>query len=259
MKGLYIGAAGMMNYMKHLDVHSNNIANSETAGFKFDQLTSQAMSRKQVQFNQADSAKTIGSVDYAVHPNQTFVNLKQGSMQVTGRDLDFFLHDADSEAGSSFFVAGKDGETFLTRGGSFYSDQNGFLKTSDGANLLAENGTAIQVGAQTKITVDTAGNIRRADTNELLGKLQTKFIAADQRGNLEKNGLGQLTLKTGTIQGLPAGRALIQNGVLESSNVDMSTEMVELMDNQRMVQASSNIIKMFDTVYDKESSGLLRN
>ncbi|EHL2621465.1 flagellar biosynthesis protein FlgG, partial [Listeria monocytogenes] len=55
-----------------------------------------------------------------------------------------------------------------------------------------------------------------------------------------------------------AGQGIIQNGVIETSNVDLGVEMVQLMDNQRMVQASKNVVNMFDKVYDKEATGLIR-
>lgn len=98
MKGLYIGAAGMMNYMQHIQVHSNNVANAQTPGFKFDQLTSEVISRNKVNYQNGPVARQVGTIDYGVRPAATHINLTAGSSYITNRDRDFFMQDTDPYA-----------------------------------------------------------------------------------------------------------------------------------------------------------------
>ncbi len=104
MKGLYIGAAGMMNYMQHIQVHSNNVANAQTPGFKFDQLTSEVISRNKVNYQNGPVARQVGTIDYGVRPAATHINLTAGSSYITNRDRDFFMQDTDPTQGSNFFI-----------------------------------------------------------------------------------------------------------------------------------------------------------
>ncbi|KAB0243894.1 flagellar biosynthesis protein FlgG, partial [Escherichia coli] len=97
-----------------------------------------------------------------------------------------------------------------------------------------------------------------AETGQYLGRLGTKFVSANQADSLVKDGEGRLHVNGINTMNLPAGQGIIQNGVIETSNVDLGVEMVQLMDNQRMVQASKNVVNMFDKVYDKEATGLIR-
>ncbi|CCQ23158.1 Flagellar hook protein flgE [Listeria monocytogenes N53-1] len=126
MKGLYIGAAGMMNYMQHIQVHSNNVANAQTPGFKFDQLTSEVISRNKVNYQNGPVTRQVGTIDYGVRPAATHINLTAGSSYITNRDRDFFMQDTDPTQGSNFFITAKNGEISLSRGGQFHSDQFGF-------------------------------------------------------------------------------------------------------------------------------------
>lgn len=102
MNGLYIGSMGMMNYMQRINVHSNNVANAQTTGFKAENMTSKVFDVQDT-YRRGDGAVTnIGSVDYAVVPAATHVNLVQGNIQMTNSDTDFFLDDGT--AGTASFL-----------------------------------------------------------------------------------------------------------------------------------------------------------
>lgn len=101
MNGLYIGSMGMMNYMQRINVHSNNVANAQTTGFKAENMTSKVFDVQDT-YRRGDGAVTnIGSVDYAVVPAATHVNLVQGNIQMTNSATDFFLDDG--AAGTTSF------------------------------------------------------------------------------------------------------------------------------------------------------------
>ncbi|WP_099222075.1 flagellar hook-basal body complex protein [Listeria costaricensis] len=258
MKGLYIGAAGMMTNMQKINVRSNNMANSSTSGFKFDQMTTTPISKKTVMFQDNASRRAIGTTEYAVRPEETYVNLKPGSTYITGRDQDFFIRDLDPDAGASFFVTELRGQTYLSRGGQLHVNADGYLHTVEGAHLLDKNGAQIRVGVGTKLQVSADGRIYNAETGAFLAQLATKFVQTADKGRLVQFSGGKMQLEGMDTLALPDGRGTIQNGVLEMSNVDLGAQMVGLMEDQRMVQASSNVMAMFDKVYDKEATGLTR-
>ncbi|WP_239255967.1 flagellar hook-basal body complex protein [Listeria ilorinensis] len=258
MKGLYIGAAGMMTNMQKINVRSNNIANSSTSGFKFDQMTTTPISKKTVMFQDHTGRRAIGGIEYAVRPEGTYVNLKPGSTYITGRDQDFFIHDLDPNAGASFFMTEFRGKTYLSRGGQLQVNAEGYLHTAEGAYLLDVNGAQVRVGAGTKLQVSADGRIYNAESGAFLAQLATKFVQTADKGHLIQFSGGKMQLEGTDTRALPNGQGSVQNGVLEMSNVDMGAQMVGLMEDQRMVQASSNVMAMFDKVYDKEATGLIR-
>ena len=90
MNGLYIGSMGMMNYMRRINVHSNNVANAQTTGFKAENMTSKVFDVQDTYRRGDGVATNIGSVDYAVVPAATHVNLVQGNIQMTNSATDFF-------------------------------------------------------------------------------------------------------------------------------------------------------------------------
>lgn len=106
-----------------LNVTSNNIANSNTVGFKS---------------SRAEFADLFSSTSYGLARNAVGAGVKvsnvaqqfsQGNINPTGRNLDFAID------GEGFFTVSKNGDTFYTRAGNFQPDNRGFVVTPDGARL----------------------------------------------------------------------------------------------------------------------------
>lgn len=250
MNGLYIGATGALNHMQHLNVHSNNITNASTPGFKFDSMTSSIYSTHQTLAQLNNGAQRIGSMDNKVVPTETHVNLTQGTTMITNRQMDFFLDD--KEVGStSFFVVERNGETFLTRNGNFGINADGFLTTANGDYVLDADNQRIRIPNNRNITVDITGRVFDEGGNQLT-QLQTRAVDSELADSLVKHADGRFTLNGTDITALPQGTAQMHNGILESSNVDMANEMVELMKNQKMVNSSSSIMKTMHAIHEKE-------
>lgn len=257
MNGLYIGSMGMMNYMQRINVHSNNVANAQTTGFKAENMTSKVFDVQDT-YRRGDGAVTnIGSVDYAVVPAATHVNLVQGNVQITNSATDFFLDDGAAGT-SSFFVTSKNDETFLTRDGSFTLNSDRYLQTSSGAFVMGENNGRIRIPEGAKVAVQADGTLYDEVTQNNIARLQTKTVDAETNARLVQRENKSFTLAEGNIANLPNGTGIVKNHMLENSNVDMTKEMADLMSSQKMIQASQRIMTSFDKIYEKEANEILR-
>ncbi|PFM93328.1 flagellar basal body rod protein FlgG [Bacillus cereus] len=257
MNGLYIGSMGMMNYMQRINVHSNNVANAQTTGFKAENMTSKVFDVQDT-YRRGDGAVTnIGSTDYAVVPAATHVNLVQGNIQMTNSDTDFFLDDGTSGT-ASFFVTSKNNETFLTRDGSFTLNSDRYLQTTSGAFVMGENNERIRIPEGAKVAVQADGTLYDAVTQNNIARLQTKTVGAEANNRLVQRENKSFTLAEGNIADLPNGTGLVKNHMLENSNVDMTKEMADLMTDQKMISASQRVMTSFDKIYEKEANEILR-
>ncbi|WP_144473838.1 flagellar basal-body rod protein FlgG [Bacillus tropicus] len=257
MNGLYIGSMGMMNYMQRINVHSNNVANAQTTGFKAENMTSKVFDVQDT-YRRGDGAVTnIGSVDYAVVPAATHVNLVQGNIQMTNSATDFFLDDGAAGT-TSFFVTSKNDETFLTRDGSFTINSDRYLQTSSGAYVMDVNNERVRIPEGAKIAVQADGTLYDQGTQNNIARLQTKTVDAEANARLMQRENKSFTLAEGNIADLPNGTGLVKNHMLENSNVDMTKEMADLMTDQRMISASQRVMTSFDKIYEKEANEILR-
>ncbi|MEE6199253.1 flagellar basal-body rod protein FlgG [Bacillus cereus] len=257
MNGLYIGSMGMMNYMQRINVHSNNVANAQTTGFKAENMTSKVFDVQDT-YRRGDGAVTnIGSVDYAVVPAATHVNLVQGNIQMTNSATDFFLDDGAAGT-TSFFVTSKNDETFLTRDGSFTLNSDRYLQTPSGAFVMGENNERIRIPEGAKVAVQADGTLYDEVTQNNIARLQTKTVDAETNARLVQRENKSFTLAEGNIANLPNGTGIVKNHMLEKSNVDMTKEMADLMTDQKMIQASQRVMTSFDKIYEKEANEILR-
>ncbi|GAB6466753.1 MULTISPECIES: flagellar basal-body rod protein FlgG [Bacillus cereus group] len=257
MNGLYIGSMGMMNYMQRINVHSNNVANAQTTGFKAENMTSKVFDVQDT-YRRGDGAVTnIGSTDYAVVPAATHVNLVQGNIQMTNSATDFFLDDGAAGT-SSFFVTSKNDETFLTRDGSFTLNSDRYLQTSSGAFVMGENNERIRIPEGAKVAVQADGTLYDEVTQNNIARLQTKTVDTETNARLMQRENKSFALAEGNIADLPNGTGLVKNHMLENSNVDMTKEMADLMTDQKMISASQRVMTSFDKIYEKEANEILR-
>lgn len=243
--------------MQRINVHSNNVANAQTTGFKAENMTSKVFDVQDT-YRRGDGAVTnIGSVDYAVVPAATHVNLVQGNIQMTNSATDFFLDDGAAGT-TSFFVTSKNDETFLTRDGSFTLNSNRYLQTSSGAFVMGENNERIRIPEGAKVAVQADGTLYDEVTQNNIARLQTKTVDAETNARLVQRENKSFTLAEGNIANLPNGTGIVKNHMLENSNVDMTKEMADLMTDQKMIQASQRVMTSFDKIYEKEANEILR-
>jgi flagellar basal body rod protein FlgG len=237
--GLYRSAAGVMTSGYRQGVIANNLANVDTVGFKRNLAVTQQrrlgveerpeLMRFQDRFFDALGGGTLLS------PTET--DHSQGNLETTGKGTDAAI------VGEGYFVVEKQGERFLTRNGNFVLNNQGELILADGSNA------AVLSSGLSRIVLDP---LAKTEINEQGGIIQRGLPVAQlavkraDRDSLEQ--IGQHLLRPdGGVDGLAdSTTSTIQGGALERSNVEPSTELTQLLESQRMLEANANLIRYQD-------------
>ncbi|WP_331773938.1 flagellar hook-basal body protein [Sulfurospirillum sp. 1612] len=244
--GYYDATGGMVTQFNRLDVISNNLANLNTTAFKkdkviigdFKRIFQETQDNMPIADNTKEAAKFLNSsIDTVPQISEQYTKFSQGAMKRTGNSLDFALKDS-----KLFFMVKTPNGTRLTQNGSFVINSNGNLTTKEGYPVLPSN---------------------YFQDSQLISIPQNAQITADQSGILYANGnpIGQLYIAdTEDIKGLqkegnnlykfPDINAIKQSentdaiaqGFLESSNVNPVTEMVHLIEANRMVEMYQKVM-----------------
>ena len=247
VKGLYTAYTGMINEQKRLDVLSNNLANADTNGYKKEGTTSQTFADElAIKIKDTSSyglAQKLGTISMGVHIGETYTDYSTGSFKVTDNSTDFAIK------GDGFFAIAytdKQGNSSVkyTRDGAFTVNTQGYLVTKDGDYVLNVNGR-IRVDPTQKITVDELGNIYQND--QQVGTIGIVDFA--DYDYLAKYGENMYDLVNGGTVTAADGR--IVQGTLESSNVNVVSEMVNMITISRAYQAGQKVINTIDETLDK--------
>jgi len=239
--GLYLSAAGVQTNSYRQDVISNNIANAETVGFKRDlALFQQRRTEAQDRGTPGASNATLEALGGGVFAYPTQVDSSQGDSETTGNNLDAAIE------GKGFFTVNDHGTTHLTRDGRFLVNRAGHLAlaNAEGQEVMDEKGRPITLdpkipGSQTAI--GRYGEVTQA--GKLVGKL--KLVDVPDYSKLQKRGG---TLMSYADPGeLQPSKAVLHSGFVERANVEPATELTQLMDAQRQLEANANMIRYQDT------------
>lgn len=247
LDSLYIAATGMHAQQLNVDTISNNLANVNTLGFKrarvnFEDLVYRQLPQAAGLRHQGDRVARLGTGVAVGSVAQIFAG---GDLKKTELPLDLAVR------GSGFFeVTLPDGSHAYTRAGSFQLDRDGFIATAQGHQLSP----TIQVPPDASaLTIDAAGSVRVTLPGESqpveIGQLElASFINEGGLRPLGDNLYGT-TEKSGDAQtGKPGEKGLgsVAQGFVETSNVKLVEEFVNLIVAQRAYEASSKAIQAAD-------------
>mgnify|MGYP002624522544 CR=1 FL=1 len=259
IRGWYIGASGMNAQQNRLDAISNNLANVDTTGFKRDVGVSKAFSELllrrtqadgvyETSFGSADAAPIIGRMGLGVETNELYTVFEQGSFKNTDSHTDFAL------SGEGFFaVQTPNGERY-TRNGNFLLGKEGILLTKDGYPVLGENGP-ISV-PDDKFFVSPNGMIYTREDNQLVDRL--KVVRFEDERYLKKQGnslwaSNDITGPSYIAEG--EERPRVMQGYVETSNVNVVNEMVQMIEVNRAYEANQKSVQtedgLMDTLWNK--------
>lgn len=198
---------------------ANNLANSDTEGFKADFM----------------SARLIGDATYPV--SVTRMDLSQGTMTPTGRALDLALE------GPGFFVLGTDKGERLSRGGALALDAGNRLSDRHGNLLLGQNGP-IQIPLRyDSLEVQADGDVVVDGTR--IDRLRIETV--DDPNTLMKEGAGRFLPSTPTRE-VDTTETFVRQGSVEDSNQDTLKGIVDLTSIQRAYAANVDSLKALDSV-----------
>ena len=250
IRSLWISKTGLDAQQTQMDVTANNLANVSTAGFKrsravFEDLLYQTIRQPGAQSSQQTQLPSGLQLGTGVRPVATERIFTQGNLQQTSNSKDLAIN------GEGFFqVLQPDGTAAYSRDGSFQVDNQGQLVTSSGfviqpAISIPANAQSVTVGRDGTVSVTQPGTA--APTQ--VGALQlTTFI---NPAGLESKG-ENLFVETGS-SGSPStntpgsnGAGTISQGYIETSNVNVVEELVNMIQTQRAYEINSKAITTSD-------------
>jgi flagellar basal-body rod protein FlgG len=232
LEGLYSAAAGMSAQQTQLDAIGNDLANVSTTGYKTERIGFSDLLYSNVDQAGSNTNTGAGSKSQVVGYDQS-----QGAIQETNQPLDLAIQ------GEGFFqVKRPDGQTVLTRDGAFTSDAQGRLTTADGS-LLDPPVTLPHGVSPSEVQISTDGTVRTG--GRTLGQIKLVTVASPEHLLAEGNSQFTANASSGTPQAATSS-STIRQGALEGSNVDMASEMADMMTTQRSYQMASSAIQTQD-------------
>lgn len=255
IRSLWISKTGLDAQQTQMDVISNNLANVSTTGFKrsravFEDLLYQTIRQPGAQSSQQTQLPTGLQLGTGVRPVATERIFTQGNLQQTSNDKDVAIQ------GSGFFqVLLPDGATAYTRDGSFQINDQGQLVTSSGfpvqpAITLPADIQSMTIGRDGTVSITQAGSANTVQVGTiqlatfinpagLMSKGENLYVETTASGNANTNTPGT------------NGAGLLTQGYVETSNVNVVEELVNMIQTQRAYEINSKAITTSDQMLQK--------
>jgi flagellar basal-body rod protein FlgG len=255
IRSLFIAKTGLDAQQTQLDVVSNNLANVGTAGFKksravFEDLIYQTLRQPGAQSTQQTQLPTGLQIGTGVRPVASERIFTQGNLQQSGNQLDVAIN------GQGFFqVSLPDGTIAYTRDGSLHQDAQGQLVTSSGYTLspaitIPATAQTVTIGNDGTVTVTQQGQTAATQ----VGTIQlANFInpaGLESRGEnlfVETASSGTPTTNTPGSNGIGS----LKQGYIETSNVNVVEELVNMIQTQRAYEINSKAIQTSDQMLQR--------
>ena len=251
MRALDIAGTGMQAQQTNVEIISNNIANMTTTGFKrrraeFQDLIYQNLRR--VGSNSSDNGTLVpagAQVGLGVKTAAIYRISEQGTLQQTSNSLDLAIQ------GNGFFqVTLPSGDVAYTRDGTLALASDGTIVTSDGYPVVP--GIAVPANAQS-VTINASGQVQATIAGQTapqtVGQIQLAVFPNEAGLDAQGDNLLVQTAASGSpTVGAPssAGFGSVMQGFVEGSNVNVVTEITNLITAQRAYEMNSKVITTAD-------------
>jgi len=255
IRGLYTSALGMITHMQRMDIVTNNMANVNTTAYKRDHVVSHAFSSEfMYRLNDPgirlfDKNWLVGQVNPGVFVDDVFTAFTQGPMQQTGNSLDLAIF------GQGFFVVNVNGEELFTRDGAF-TLVHGMLVTNCGGRVQGLEGDITLPNGY--IAIDERGRIFVND--EHVDTLRMTAFSSDDRvtglHSLRKMENNFYRVSDDSVQIPFAGT--LQQGFLEGSNVNIVSEMVQMITLSRAYETNARMVTIQDNTLQHAVNDIAR-
>jgi flagellar basal-body rod protein FlgG len=255
IRSLWIAKTGLEAQQTQMDVISNNLANVSTNGFKrsravFEDLLYQTLRQPGAQSSQQTALPSGLQLGTGVRTVATEKIFTQGNLQQTSNSLDVAIQ------GRGFFqVLMPDGSTSYTRDGSFQVDSQGQMVTASGftvqpAIVIPADATSVTIGRDGTVSVQQPGSAAPVQ----VGSLQ--LVSFINSAGLQSQGenLFSETAASGTPSANTPGTSglgLLNQGYVETSNVNVAEELVNMIQTQRAYEINSKAISTSDQMLQR--------
>jgi flagellar basal-body rod protein FlgG len=257
LRSLYIAKTGLDSQQTQVDVISNNLSNVSTNGFKkqravFEDLIYQTLRQPGAASSQQSTVPSGLQLGTGSKTVATVRNFTQGNLSQTNNSLDIAIN------GNGFFqIAMPDGTTSYTRDGSLQQDVQGQLVNSNGLVVqppitIPQNADSVTIASDGTVTVQ----IRGQAVAQQLGQLQlATFVNAGGLQALGGNLFGETAASGAPTLATPGqnGAGNLSQGMVETSNVNVVEELVNLIAAQRAYEINSKAVTTSDQMLAKLS------
>jgi flagellar basal-body rod protein FlgG len=227
LEGLYSAAAGMSAQQEQLNAISNDIANVSTSGYKSERVAFSDLLYNPIKLAGTETTAGAGASARVIGRSEA-----QGSIQETGNPLDLAIE------GSGYFeVTRANGQKALTREGTFGVDAAGAIVNSEGNQLSPPIKLPAGVAAS-EVSIAPDGTVTAG--TRTLG--QIKLVTVTSPEHLLADGGGEFT-PTATSGAPHPATGKIRQGALEGSDVNIASEMAQMVSTQRNYQLASTAIQ----------------
>lgn len=257
IRSLWIAKTGLEAQQTNMDVISNNLANVSTNGFKrqravFEDLLYQTLRQPGAQSSEQTTIPSGLQLGTGVRPVATERIHSQGSLTQTNNSKDIAIE------GNGFLqVQLPDGTIGYTRDGSLQFDQNGQLVTSSGYPIqpsvtIPQDAQSLTIGNDGTVSVTVPGQTAPQQVGQLT---LVSFINDSGLESIGEN-LYRETLASGAPdEATPGtnGTGTLKQGYVETSNVNVAEELVNMIQTQRAYEINSKAVTASDQMLQRLS------
>lgn len=230
-----VGLSRQIALQRELDVVANNIANLNTTGYKSDNTVFQEFMMPVARANQFRGADRQLSF---VQDRATWIDLSQGPVETTGNPLDVAV------SGNAFLTVQTPRGERYTRNGALQINSQGQLVTSEGLQVVGQNGPIVFQPSDREISIGIDGLISVREGQNTIdaqrGKLKLASFAQPQR--LQKDGTSTYMAPAGVTPQAPTN-AKVTQGAVEKSNVQSVMEMTRMVQITRAYTETAQILQ----------------
>jgi flagellar basal-body rod protein FlgF len=244
--GIYTALTGAIAQQQTLDVIANNVANVNTAGYRADRAAFSEFLAGAQKDQQAVTATGLPAprVDHFVQLAAITRDQQDGILKQTENPLDMAL------SGDGYFVVQTAGGERLTRAGNFMLRANNVLSTSDGHDVLGDNGRPITLSSARNVQVSSDGVVQ--SDGQVAGRL--KLVRATDPAQLEKESASLFKPVDGAQ--FEQAQVTVTQGYVEASNVNAVAGINDLITVNRSFDALQRVIETFQKLDERTAREL---
>lgn len=255
IRSLWIAKTGLEAQQTNMDVISNNLANVNTTGFKrqravFEDMLYQTLRQPGAQSSEQTTIPSGLQLGTGVRPVATERIHSQGSLTQTSNSKDVAIQ------GKGFFqIQLPDGSTAYSRDGSLQFDQNGQLVTSSGYQIqpainIPQDANTLTIGKDGIVSVTIVGQTAPQQVGQLT--LAT-FINESGLESIGENLYRETQASGAPNESTPGlnGAGTLSQGFVETSNVNVAEELVNMIQTQRAYEINSKAVSTSDQMLQR--------